>query len=398
MCPSVRGAAAGSSASQSPVPHFAVSADAVSKATRYMNTGSAQRNIHPSTSTYLGHAAREVLADYEGPTAALVSKAQQRAAAAAAAADADVDGDAAGTRCLPCDAQLACSREVATAHGVLDCYGLVAVCCAHGFPGLGLVLPMLTPEQHYYYDVLMEGLFRLRPEVRAIYIDLMCRYHKRLDLLQRRLVVEGVLTQEQSDGVMRLLPWMHAYGHNLQCQKTFSGLYQVRCTCPPLSGSLRSLPSLCELSSSLGLPALPSRLQVGAGRRIGEQTEPLWALIQPVMHLLRYAARRNWYDGYNFAFALVSQRKLAESAGLLDRRIRRNNHEQSALHGVLSGSADACGRSTAWSAATLQGSARRSWTIWLRTRYVDIGCAIGAQLWRCLRRRRWLQRLGSASR
>jgi hypothetical protein len=180
----------------------------------------------------------------------LRSEAQERAAVAAqerAANEAALQSREAADVAdgLPaCTTALSCNREIAGARGEVDRQGLVAVVCAHAFPGLDLVAPMPTPEQHSYYDYLLEHLVRARPDIKAIYLDLSCRYKQRFLRLLQRLRTEGRISIGPED-VKLLLPWMHAFDHDMSCQLQNSGLYQVRAVlllylasnrCAPLHG------------------------------------------------------------------------------------------------------------------------------------------------------------------
>lgn len=215
-----------------PVPgsELAVSTDAVSKSCHYKSAGRSQAGIQPSTSTYMAGVAAQVILDHG--SGILRSEAQERAAAAAqerAANEAALqsrEADAAGG--LPaCTTALTCNREIASARGDVDRQGLVAVVCAHAFPGFNLVLGMPTHEQHSFYDYVLEELLRKRPDVKAIYLDLSCRYKQRFLRLLLRLQTEGRICVGPED-VALLLPWMHAFDHDMSCQQLNSGMYRVR--------------------------------------------------------------------------------------------------------------------------------------------------------------------------
>lgn len=203
----------------------------MSKACHFKSAGRSQSGIAPSTSTYLGSIAAQVSMDHG--SGVLRSEAQERAAVAAqeraaneAALESREAADAADG--LPtCTTALTCNRETAGARGEVDRQGLAAVVCAHAFPGQNLVVGMPTPEQHSYYDYLLEHLLRARPDIKAIYLDLSCRYKQRFLRLLHRLHTEGRISIGPED-VKLLLPWMHAFDHDMSCQLQNSGLYQVR--------------------------------------------------------------------------------------------------------------------------------------------------------------------------
>ena len=134
----------------------ACSADAVSKAVRYCKCGTAQADIQPSTSSHLGGLADTLVHEFATnmlqQDAATRREEDEQATAAAAAAGAPDPIDTA------CATQLHCSRATAGSHDRLDFHGIAGVVCAHIFPALGLFLPMVTYEQHYFYDVLFMAL------------------------------------------------------------------------------------------------------------------------------------------------------------------------------------------------------------------------------------------------
>lgn len=54
----------------------------------------------------------------------------------------------------------------------------------------------------------------------------------------------------------------------------------------------------------------------GTGRRVGENCEQLWALLRPVMKVLRYAAKQGYLDGLDLCLVLISADKLQDAAEL----------------------------------------------------------------------------------
>ena len=126
-----------------------------------------------------------------------------------------------------CGTALSCNRPTMHALGErLDIYGMVGVACPHTIPALGLFTAMYTPEQHYYYDVLLAELLKRRPDLHAIYLDLSCQYKKRWAVVVEELIKDGWVGEE-ARAVLLLLPWMHAFDHGMACQLANSGLYQV---------------------------------------------------------------------------------------------------------------------------------------------------------------------------
>jgi len=189
------------------------------KACRYANSGSGQADILPSTTTYLGGVNDDVALDYE--EGRLKSLAQQRKREEAKAAAES------GRLLPPCTSNLSCSRETSNARGEVDKAGLVGCTCHHGIAGYGLFVALLTPEDHQYYEYVLEWLLRWRPDLHTVFLDVACRFKNRWDALLNRMVEQGVAT-ERIQQVLLLLPWMHACDHDLECQLKFSGLYKVR--------------------------------------------------------------------------------------------------------------------------------------------------------------------------
>ena len=65
-------------------------------------------------------------------------------------------------------------------------------------------------------------------------------------------------------------------------------------------------------------------LQLGAGRRIGEQTEQLWSLIKPVCKKARYMTKARWHDAMNSAFWAITLRKQRPAPSVLQSRLKQN--------------------------------------------------------------------------
>ena len=258
--------------------------DAMNAADRFASAGRSQAKVTPTTSSYLGAAAEKVIEETNAGT--LVSAAAQSAAAAvntvAAAADDALHGLGG------CITALHCNREFAkTGRGEMDIKGTVAIVCSHVFPGMRCCLPMTVPECHHFYDLLLEYLLRVRPDTKDVYLDLMCRYATRFKGLIDRLSSEGVFPTPNPD-IEMLLPMMHAFDHNHQCQLKFSALYAD-----------------------------------GVGRRVGEQTEVLWSTVKPFFKIARYMTFAHWWDSYNCLFQLLSRRKQERFSTMLQSRIKR---------------------------------------------------------------------------
>ena len=253
--------------------------DAMNAADRFASAGRSQATIEHTTRLYLGEAANQILEETASGT--LFSNAQR--SAAAAAADDEVEETP-----RACTTALHCNREsIKQKRGEMDIQGTVAIVCSHVFPGVGCCIPMTTPENHHYYDVLLEHLLHKRPDIRDVYLDLMCRYHRRFKALIERKKREGIFPSSAED-INMLLPMMHAFDHNQGCQLQFSGLYAA-----------------------------------GVGRRVGEQTEVLWSSVKPFFKIARYMTRARWWDNYNCLLWLLSRRKQERFPLMLYNRITR---------------------------------------------------------------------------
>lgn len=265
-----------------PAHKLAVATDGVQKAIHFSNAGRAQADIPATTSSYLGPCAAGLVQDYQ--EGKFTSAAKERAAAAAASERSE---PAAGPSSA-CTTALTCNRSIAHGRTEIDRHGLIAVVCAHIFAGINLVVAMVTPEQHYYYDVVLSLLLRKRPDLHAIYLDLACKYKGRWGKLVEALV-DGGLVVPRALSVLLMLPWMHAFDHGMPCQLANSGMFKV-----------------------------------GVGRRVGEMTEALWALLKPFTKLARYMTLARWHDGYNFALELLMRTKQSTFVTLLDSKRSKN--------------------------------------------------------------------------
>lgn len=257
--------------------------DAINSAFHYKSAGRSQAGINPSTQTYLCD-------DVAGKLMAGKASGGGEASAAAPAAAPRPE----------CTVALTCNRETsAPTRSELSCYGMVAVVCSHTVPCPGLALPMPAHERHSFYVLLLSTLLERRSDVKFIYLDLMCRFADKVAGIIQRLEERGVVIP---DGFMPelLLPWMHAFDHNKLCQYKFSPLYCV-----------------------------------GAGRRVGEQTEQFWAMMKPFAKLARYMAWHRYWDGYNFVFHDITLRAQASAAATLRGRIKRTLEKLGEMGGGL---------------------------------------------------------------
>ena len=194
----------------SPAHHMAISADGNQKARRFKNAGTASSSLLPTTNSYMGEVADKVIMAHA--TGELTSKAEEAR-------------NRVREREGSCSIQLSCNRENSSARGELDCYGQVIAACAHVFAGMGLALPMPVPENHFFYTELFREALTLRPDIKSIYLDLSCRFAPAFETLMVDLVARS--GWDPSMKVDLMLPWMHAFDHDIACQLKHSGLYRV---------------------------------------------------------------------------------------------------------------------------------------------------------------------------
>ncbi len=256
-----------------------VSTDGCNRNNRFKSAGRSQENIKPTTDTYLGTVAEAEM--------------QRKESGASAPPAAE--------RVRPeCTTALACNRENSSARrSEMHLYGMVTMVCMHIIPCLGLALAMMGHEQHCYYVSLLEFLLSNRSDIKFIYLDLMCRFAPKVDKIVTSLQGRGLLDPAKKYNYELLVPWMHAFDHDMLCQLKFSPLYRL-----------------------------------GAGRRVGEQTEQLWAKMKPFAKIARYMGFHHWWDGMNFLLKLITTKAQANLPSTVLRRIT-NNEAKLGEFGVL---------------------------------------------------------------
>jgi hypothetical protein len=151
-----------------------------------------------------------------------------------------------------CNTELHCARVDANGqNGKVDVYGVVGTVCAHGVPVRFGTVDMVTPECFPYYILLLFNLLLRLPHVQYVFVDFACQLRVSWKRFLGKQCGPGGLLEEHPELAERLqrvdllVNWMHAEGHSLQCQLTNSG-----------------------------------RHHDGTGRRYGENTEQLWALVK----------------------------------------------------------------------------------------------------------------------
>ena len=227
----------------------AVCGDANVKLNRYRSAGKAHSKVQASRSTYFAAANDAVWA------AAGIGQLPGRSNSSST--DEDV---------APCGhSQLGCSRPGASHGGISEIHGDCGFVYVHGVPLVGTFVAMPAPEMHMYYDsVWKHGLSGT--DVMDFYLDINCQYSKHF--------TNSAVTKSQPERF--LVPWFHAQSHGRQCNLAFGGMYQY-----------------------------------GAGRRVGEQTEHLWAQAKQYASITRYMARPNYFDFLEDAFSTAAASKRA---------------------------------------------------------------------------------------
>lgn len=177
---------------------------------------------------------------------------------------------------LECHPRLTCARETSQCSSVSDVCGLVAGVCAHGQPLLKSALAMPAPERSLYYDLSLSHILK-DADLRLMYLDTACRYAAHWGLHMPAGTGPGLFK----------VPWWHARGHGSVCFLKNSGLY------------------------------LP-----GAGRRVGENCEHLWAELRPTFGLTRYMTTDKYISTLEDVLLQVSEDKMRSYVTFMERQAR----------------------------------------------------------------------------
>ena len=228
--------------------------DAMNSANLFASSAGADSEIEHTTQTYLGAPASRVRQAFDSKS--VREEAKKRAdAASKRAADEELavkEGGAGRPAAHSCNTALSCNRETTGHAGRSEMFitGIVAAACVHAVPAMQLAIAMFAAEEHYYYDELLRAAFALRPNLAGIYLDLACKYHHRFRRLLEQLAQEEKISDPGA--VQLMLPWMHAFDHDLQCQLKFSGLYTVSAVAAPCAArSEHVLPDLVPAACAL---------------------------------------------------------------------------------------------------------------------------------------------------
>ena len=253
----------------------------------------------------------------------------------------EVDGE--------CHPILTCSRLTSQRSGLCDEFGLTGSVCSHGQPLLGMFLAMPAPERFLYYDLALQELL-LEARVNVMYLDTGCSYSRHLQLHSPEAAAPGHIR----------VPWWHARGHGVNCCLRNSGLYLPGRLCAAASAyivamscglcccmqgalmlmrawwtawsrfrlqysectataflavKLRNMQYTC-CNKTLALLMLATEhvkhYSAGAGRRVGETCEQLWAQLKPLTSITRYMAKPNYQDCIDDFLGFVAAARLEE--------------------------------------------------------------------------------------
>jgi hypothetical protein len=212
--------------------------DAVVKTSHFFKCGRATRHLRAFMSTYFAAPEQEVTRLHDATRLDLTG----------------FFAEYAGGRCdddesmTACNTALSCARAETTAtSSVCDRHGIVGGTCSHTIPLRGGFLDMRGPEQFVYYLILLKYLAeKAGCPVHHVYIDFACRLGQTWGRFIDACGAEFTdLTQLAMGHIVPLVNWMHGSSHDLQCQLRHSGRYRE-----------------------------------GAGRKVGENSEQLWAMLK----------------------------------------------------------------------------------------------------------------------
>jgi hypothetical protein len=150
---------------------------------------------------------------------------------------------------------------------MMDSNGVSGGTCAHGIAVLGSFTDMPKPECFSYYILQLFSLLAKMPHVKFVFVDFACKLRVSWQrFLEKQCGPGGILACDPElaahlQKVELLVNWMHAEGHSLDCQLEYSG-----------------------------------RHTPGTGRRHGEATEQLWALVKVCSCCWWAVLRDNVYD------------------------------------------------------------------------------------------------------
>ncbi len=141
-----------------------------------------------------------------------------------------------------CDAKIVAARLLAKQiKAELDRTGILGAVCHHGVIVLGSFIDMRTPEMFIYYLLVLLDVLVRAPNIQHVYVDFACQLKKTWRWFVESSHVPAHLRARLRE-VKLWVNWMHGASHKLSCQMQHCG-----------------------------------RLQVGAGRRVGECCEQTWS-------------------------------------------------------------------------------------------------------------------------
>ena len=214
----------------------------------------ASEDIPPSTSTFIGDSHRAI-------TGRLAS-----GSLTSSSYSADADGT---YGCGP-GRDYKAGRQKPTCTSKKGSEGLMGCVCKHVIPLVGAFASLdKTHECYLFYDVVLDAVIAVRPDVTFVYLDFGCRFGRHY-----RLRDDPGPANEIWQRVRILVPWMHSQGHVIQCRLTDGGMYAD-----------------------------------GAGFVVGEQTEQLWAVMKSWAASMRFMTPAHRIDFMNMGLACVAQKK-----------------------------------------------------------------------------------------
>lgn len=196
--------------------------DAMTKACRFKNVGTAQAGVEPLLDSFIGDTNTKVRTLYE--QGILVSAAQERVRLEQ---EAEEEGGGLST-VDSCNVALRCARPSAAARGdILDQTGMVGICCSHMVPVLGCFVSMWTPEQFSYYEHILRHLLTYKPTIQMFNIDVGCRLDGRFHGIIEKGIEEGAFSARARDNILSV-PYMHGSQHGMECKLAYCAMYKVR--------------------------------------------------------------------------------------------------------------------------------------------------------------------------
>ena len=163
--------------------------------------------------------------------------------------------------------------------GIADC-GWVGSCCRHLIALQGGFLNMPAPECHiFYFKLLDEIVVNGIEDVDIFYLDIGCQLAASWLVYAKNKYQHDEVLYARAMALVIKVGWMHVMGHDEACQLENSAMYYH-----------------------------------GAARTVGEQMEPLWQKISPLISTLRRCTADRRRDILNLALQQMNEE---QETGLL---------------------------------------------------------------------------------